>query len=52
MIQEAARDFAQKAKAGVIERDTHMTYPTEEVKEMGELGFMGIMTSPDFGAVG
>ncbi len=52
MIQEAARDFAQKAKAGVIERDTHMTYPTEEVKEMGELGFMGIMTSPDFGGSG
>ena len=52
MIQEAARDFALKAKAGVIERDTHMTYPTEEVKEMGELGFMGIMTSPDFGGSG
>ena len=52
MIQEAARDFAQKAKAGVIERDTNMTYPTEEVKEMGELGFMGIMTSPDFGGSG
>ena len=52
MIQEAARDFAQKAKAGVIERDTHMTYPTEGVKEMGELGFMGIMTSPDFGGSG
>ena len=52
MIQDAARDFAQKAKAGVIERDTHMTYPTEEVKEMGELGFMGIMTSPDFGGSG
>ena len=52
MIQDAARDFAQKAKAGVIERDTHMIYPTEEVKEMGELGFMGIMTSPDFGGSG
>jgi len=52
MIQESARDFAQKAKAGVIERDTHMTYPTKEVKEMGELGFMGIMTSPDFGGSG
>ena len=52
MIQEAARDFAQKAKAGVIERDTHMTYPTEGVKEMGELGFMGIMISPDFGGSG
>ena len=52
MIRDAARDFAQKAKMGVIERDTHMTYPTAEVKEMGELGFMGIMTSPDYGGSG
>ena len=52
MIRDAARDFAQKAKVGVIERDTHMTYPTVEVKEMGELGFMGIMTSPDYGGSG
>lgn len=52
MIQAAARDFAQKAKEGVIERDTHMAYPTDLVKEMGELGFMGIMTSPDYGGSG
>ena len=52
MIRDAARDFAQKAKVGVIERDTHMTYPTVVVKEMGELGFMGIMTSPDYGGSG
>ena len=52
MIRDAARDFAQKAKVGVIERDTHMAYPTAEVKEMGELGFMGIMTSPDYGGSG
>ena len=52
MIRDAARDFAQKAKVGVIERDTHMTYPAAEVKEMGELGFMGIMTSPDYGGSG
>ncbi|MGB1449908.1 MAG: acyl-CoA dehydrogenase family protein, partial [Flavobacteriaceae bacterium] len=52
MIRDAARDFAQKAKDGVIERDTHMAYPTSLVKEMGELGFMGIMTSPDYGGSG
>ena len=52
MIRDAARDFAQKAKVGVIERDTHMTYPTAEVEEMGELGFMGIMTSPAYGGSG
>jgi alkylation response protein AidB-like acyl-CoA dehydrogenase len=52
MIQAAARDFAQKAKDGVVERDTHMTYPIDLVKEMGELGFMGIMTSSDYGGSG
>lgn len=52
MIQAAARDFAQKAKEGVIERDTKMAYPTDLVKEMGELGFMGIMTSPAYGGSG
>ncbi len=52
MIQAAARDFAQKAKDGVIERDTHMNYPTALVEQMGELGFMGIMTSPEYGGSG
>ena len=46
MIRDAARDFAKKAKVGVIERDTRMAYPTEIVNEMGSLGFMGIMTDP------
>ena len=52
MIQDAARDFAKKAKQGVIERDTHMTYPENEIKEMGDLGFMGIMSSPEYGGSG
>ena len=46
MIRDAARDFAKKAKVGVIDRDTLMAYPTEIVNEMGSLGFMGIMTDP------
>lgn len=49
LIQEAAREFAKKAKPGVITRDTTMTYPTELVQEMGALGFMGIMTSSVYG---
>ena len=53
MIRNAARDFAQnELKPGVIERDTHMTHPTEQVKMMGELGFMGMMTSPEYGGSG
>lgn len=52
LIQTTAREFAQKAKEGVIERDSAMLYPTELVKEMGDLGFMGIMTDPTYGGSG
>jgi len=52
-VKEAAREFAQKElKPGVIERDSKMKYPTEQVKMMGELGFLGMMTSPDYGGGG
>ena len=52
-VREAARDFAQRVlKPGVIERDTHMTYPTDEVRQMGELGFMGMTVSPEYGGGG
>mgnify|MGYP006169459991 CR=1 FL=1 len=41
MIQQAARDFAQnELLPGVIERDEKQIFPTEQVKKMGELGFM------------
>ncbi len=40
MIQQAARDFAQtELLPGVIERDEHSIFPTEQVKKMAELGF-------------
>jgi len=52
-VREAAREFAQKElKPGVIERDSKMMYPTEQVKMMGELGFLGMMVSPDYGGGG
>lgn len=52
-VREAARDFAQRVlKPGVIERDTHMTYPADEVRQMGELGFMGMMVDPKYGGGG
>lgn len=52
-VREAARDFAQKElKAGVIERDTNMTFPKEQVRKMGELGFLGMMVSPEYGGGG
>ncbi len=52
-VQAAAREFAQKElKSGVIERDSSMTYPKEQVKMMGELGFMGMMVAPEYGGGG
>ncbi|UZO82369.1 acyl-CoA dehydrogenase [Aquimarina sp. ERC-38] len=53
MIRDAARDFAKsELLPGVIERDTHQQFPTEQVKKMGELGFLGMMASPDYGGGG
>jgi len=52
-VQEAAREFAQKqCKPGVIERDSKMEYPTEQIKMMSELGFMGMMVDPKYGGGG
>jgi len=53
MIQKAARDFAQQElKPGAIYRDSTMTYPAEQVKRMGELGFLGMMVDPKYGGGG
>jgi alkylation response protein AidB-like acyl-CoA dehydrogenase len=53
MIQKAARDFAQnELKPGVIERDELQKFPTEFIKKMGELGFMGMMVDPKYGGGG
>ncbi|MDX1406478.1 MAG: acyl-CoA dehydrogenase family protein [Saprospiraceae bacterium] len=52
-VQEAAREFTQmELLPGVIERDTHMTYPEEQIRKMGEMGFMGMMVSPEYGGGG
>lgn len=52
-VRDAARDFAQKElKPGVIERDEKMQFPTEQVKMMGELGFLGMMVDPKYGGGG
>lgn len=52
-VQEAARDFAQtELLPGVIERDTEQKFPTEQVKKMGELGFMGMMVDPKYNGGG
>jgi len=52
-VKEAARDFAQNVlKSGVIERDNKQEFPAEQIKELGELGFMGMMVSPEYGGSG
>jgi alkylation response protein AidB-like acyl-CoA dehydrogenase len=53
MIQQAARDFAQtELLPGVIERDELQKFPAEQIKKMGELGFMGMMVDPKYGGGG
>jgi alkylation response protein AidB-like acyl-CoA dehydrogenase len=52
-VREAARDFAQtELLPGVIERDEEARFPTEQVRRMGELGFLGMMVSPEYGGSG
>ena len=52
-VQKAAREFAQTVLLpGVIERDETQTFPTEEIRKMGELGFMGMMVSPQYNGGG
>jgi alkylation response protein AidB-like acyl-CoA dehydrogenase len=53
MIQKAAREFAQnELKPGVIERDELQKFPTDQIKKMGEMGFLGMMVDPKYGGGG
>jgi len=53
MIRDAARDFAQQElKPGVIERDEQQRFPAEQVKKLGELGFLGMMVNPKYNGAG
>nr|WP_299000203.1 acyl-CoA dehydrogenase family protein [uncultured Allomuricauda sp.] len=53
MIQQAAKDFAEnELLPGVIERDEAQEFPAEQVKKMGELGFMGMMVGEKYGGSG
>lgn len=52
-VRDAARNFAQNVlKPGVIERDETQTFPKEEIKQLAELGFMGMMVDPKYGGSG
>lgn len=52
-VQQAARDFAQNScLPGVIERDREQRFPADQIKELGELGFLGMMVAPENGGSG
>ena len=52
-VQTAAREFAnQELLPGVIERDNHQKFPSEQIKKMGDLGFMGMMVDPAYNGGG
>lgn len=52
-VQAAARDFARtELLPGVIERDELQKFPTEQIKKLGELGFLGMMVDPKYGGSG
>lgn len=49
MIRQAARDFAQRELiTDVLERDEKMIYPTQHVKTLAELGFLGMLVDPKY----
>lgn len=53
MIQKAARDFAQQeCLPGVINRDEKMQFPCEQLMKLADLGFLGMMVSPEYGGSG
>jgi alkylation response protein AidB-like acyl-CoA dehydrogenase len=52
-VRDAAREFAQtELLPGVIERDETQSHPTEQIKKLGELGFMGMMVDPKYNGGG
>ncbi len=53
MIRETARKFAQDVLAPtIIERDEKEEFPTEALKQLSELGFMGMMVDETYGGSG
>ena len=53
LVRNTARKFAEKhLKPGVIERDENAEFPSEQVKMMGELGFMGVMVPESWNGAG
>ncbi len=53
MIQQTAKEFAETEIApSAVERDKNAEFPSEIVKKLGELGFMGMMVIPEYDGAG
>ena len=53
LTQKTAREFADNELApGVVERDEKKIFPKEGIKQMADLGFMGMMVEPKWGGGG
>lgn len=53
MVQELARNFAaHKLKPAASRLDRDGAYPAELVKELGEIGLMGVMVPQEYGGAG
>ncbi len=53
LIRETAREFTNNhLLPGVIERDENQQFPKDQIKKLGELGFMGMMVDPKYGGGG
>ena len=53
MIRDAARDFSKnELLPGVIDRDNKQEFPTQQIKMMGEMGFLGMMVNQKYGGGG
>jgi len=52
-IRDTAKDFAENEIApSAVERDITAEFPAEIISKLGELGFMGMMVSPEWGGAG
>ena len=53
MIRQSAKDFAQtKIRPNMMEWDESQHFPIEVFKELGQLGFMGILVPEQYGGAG
>jgi alkylation response protein AidB-like acyl-CoA dehydrogenase len=53
MIRDSAKEFAEAEVAqSAVQRDIDAEFPYEIVKKLGELGFLGMMVSPEYGGAG